>query len=254
MQAIILAAGRGRRLWPLTADNPKCLLPLHGRPLLAHQLDILERHGVDDALIVCSGGSARIRDLLAVRTGSLRPRCWYNPLATVSDNLLSLWTVRRALADDLILVNGDVVFHPELLAGLLAVGGPATLTVSRQTSYSEDDMRVRMYDGRVLRVGKDLPGPDTDATSVGVMRFTGPGAAGLRRSLEAVTERPQAYRAYFLEAVQWLVDQGLPVTAWECGSLPWVDVDTPEDLDRARALGGRLGMEGTVARTPGGPT
>jgi choline kinase len=252
MQAIILAAGRGRRLWPLTADSPKCLLPLHGRPLLAHQLDILEHHGVDDALIVCGGGSARIRDALAAWTGSLRPRCWYNPLATVSDNLLSLWTARRVLADDLILVNGDVVFHPDLLAGLLAVAGSGTLAVSRQTSYSEDDMKVQMRDGRVIRVGKDLPVPDADATSVGVMRFTGAGAAALRHSLESVVERPQACRGYFLEAVQWLVDEGLPVTAWDCGSLPWVDVDTPEDLDRVQTLGHRLGMANPVSQAAGG--
>lgn len=230
MQAIILAAGRGRRLWPFTTDLPKCLLPLDGRCILEQQLHALEQAGVSEALVVCGFGVQRVRETLAGRSGPLCLRLLYNPLCTVSDNLISLWTVRRQMADELILVNGDVVFHPDLLAGLLGTTETCCLVVSRKAAYDEDDMKVKLREGRVVRVGKHLAAKDTDAESVGMMRFSGAGVEGLRQALEEVTQEPQACRGYFLEAVQRLVDHGLPMTAWDCGELPWADIDTPEDL------------------------
>jgi choline kinase len=230
MQAIILAAGRGRRLWPFTVELPKCLLPLDGCCILEQQLNGLERAGVTEALLVCGFGVRRVREILVGRSGPLRVRLRFNPLCTITDNLISLWTVRGEMADDLILVNGDVVFHPDLLAGLLSMADSGCLVVSRKAAYDEDDMKVKLHEGRVVRVGKHLAKAETDAESVGMMRFAGSGVAALRQALEEVTQEPQACRGYFLEAVQRLVDRGLPMAAWDCGELPWADIDTPEDL------------------------
>ena len=69
-KAIILSAGQGRRLFPMTAETPKCLLPIQGKALIEWQLDALEACGVEQVTVVTGFGAAQVEDLLAKREGT----------------------------------------------------------------------------------------------------------------------------------------------------------------------------------------
>jgi NDP-sugar pyrophosphorylase family protein len=73
MKAIILAAGRGSRLLPLTETRPKCLLPVAGTTVLGLQLDTLEAGGIDEAVVVTGFMAGLVEAEVAARTG---PMCW----------------------------------------------------------------------------------------------------------------------------------------------------------------------------------
>lgn len=230
MKALILAAGRGRRLWPYTVDRPKCLLHLDGASILDHQLQQLEQIPVSEVVLICGFGIDKVRAAVATYSGHLCIKTLYNPFYAVSDNLISLWTARAEMDDDLLLLNGDGVFHPGIFQCLAAAEETCCLMVARKPAYDTDDMKVEIRQNRIVRIGKDLAPEETDAESIGAMRFSGEGVYRLRQALAEIVIEPQALRSYFLEVIQHLAASGHPPTYRETEGLPWADVDTPEDL------------------------
>lgn len=229
MKAIVLAAGQGRRLWPFTASHPKCLLPIGAGSILEQQLANLEGAGIREVVLVCGFGIERIRAALAAFRGNLAVKLSYNPFYAHADNLVSLWTVRAELDRDFLLLNGDNVFHPQILQHLLAAQECCCLMIRRKDSYDQDDMKLHVEGGRVRAIGKALPA--AHAESVGIMRFAGEGRRCLVEVLEEIVAAAgTASKLRYVAGVQRLIDLGHPVAGCEVGDLPWADVDTPEDL------------------------
>lgn len=234
MKALILAAGFGRRLWPLTAEKPKCLLELDGGTILEHQLRGLRRTKAEVAVIVCGFGVDQVRTCLCACKGELRVRILFNPFYALADNLMSLWTARDELDDDLVLLNGDAVFHPGVFELLDAVRSPCCLLLARRSRYDPDDMKVHVEGERVTAIGKELPVEFANAVSVGALRFSGEGARHLRRQLDESVLDPSALDSHFPAVVQRLVERGHAVDGRDIGDLAWADVDTPADLQYVR--------------------
>ena len=236
MKALILAAGRGKRLWPYTCDRPKCLLDIGGVTILEHQLANLQLAGVRRVVLVCGFGVDRIRRKLEECKLGLHVRLLYNPFFAVADNLVSLWAARADMDEDFLLLNGDNVFHPAVLDRLTASPAAATrLMIQYKSTYDEDDMKVVLEGEAVRRIGKSLPSAQVDAESIGIMQFCGAGVKQLLRTLEESVMEESALGGLFVEAIQSLVDKGQAVSVGDIGDLPWADVDTPEDLAYVRA-------------------
>ena len=236
MKALILAAGRGHRLWPFSAHCPKCLLALGCSTILEHQLDNLAAAGVTRAVVIAGHGYDRLRRVVTRCEGPLKVELLYNPHYLVADNLVSLWSARAEMHDEFLLVNGDNVFHPEILLCLAGATGDACLAVSRkEAAFDDDDAKVQLTGRRIERIGKDLPPDHSDAESIGIMRFGGPAVSALRHVLEQAAACQQARQGLFLNAIQMLIDTGLPVYSCDVGDLPWADVDTPDDLRHVRS-------------------
>lgn len=234
MKALILSAGRGRRLWPYTADAPKCLLPIGDSDILGHQLENLVEAGVTQVVLVSGHGLHRMRRRVSAVPEGITVRLLFNPFFSISDNLVSLWAARSEMDQGFVLLNGDNLLHPDILKPLLDAGGDCCLLVQRKGSFGTDDMKVQVTGNRVTRIGKSLPPYQTDAESVGIIHFSAAGAMHLRRALEEVLTQRAAMRRFFVDAIQHLIDLGLAVNWADTGGLPWIDVDTPEDLEFAQ--------------------
>ncbi|MBI2502042.1 MAG: phosphocholine cytidylyltransferase family protein [Candidatus Latescibacteria bacterium] len=229
MKAIVLAAGQGRRLWPFTANCPKCLLPIGAGSILEQQLTNLEGAGIREVVLVCGFGIERIRAVLGAFRGQLSVKLSYNPFYALADNLVSLWTVRAEMDRDFLLLNGDNVFHPQILQHLLAAQKCCCLMIRRKACYDQDDMKLHVEGGQIRAIGKALPA--AQAESVGIMRFAGEGRRCLMGVLEDLISRAgTTSKLRYVAGVQRLIDLGHPVAGLEVGELPWADVDTPEDL------------------------
>jgi len=119
MKAIILSAGQGRRLLPFTERMPKCIVPVAGRPLIAWQIDALQRCGVDDITVVVGYGASEVEKLLAEIYGSHNIKTLYNPFFDSSDNLVSCWVARIEMQEEFLILNGDTLFEAAVLERLL---------------------------------------------------------------------------------------------------------------------------------------
>lgn len=240
MIVVILAAGQGRRLLPLTHDLPKCLLPFAGRPLIAWQLDALALSGVVDEVVVVTGFAAAAveRTVKDLRPAGLAVSFVYNPFYTVTDNIVSCWIARDHFDGEIAILNGDVLFEPEIPRRLRAAAErPLTVAIDRKPAYDADDMKVQTDASGTLalRIGKTLPPPACDAESIGLVLLRGLGGPLFATALEMVMRQPGGVGRWFLSAVDELAGKGM-VGCFPVDGLGWTEVDYPADLARAEAV------------------
>lgn len=237
MRAIVLSAGQGKRLLPLTAEIPKCLLPVDGeRTVLELQLATLARCGIGRVCVVSGFGVDRVERFLAERPiAGLDVEVLFNPFFAVSDNLATCWVAREAMDRDFLLVNGDTLFEPPVLERLLAApGAPITVTIDHKPAYDDDDMKVSLDDeGRLLAIGKTLKPEVVHGESIGLLCFRGAGVDRFRNAVARAMRRSDALRCWYLSVVDTLAAEGGVGTASIRG-MWWREIDSPEDLEEVR--------------------
>jgi choline kinase len=237
VNAVILSAGRGSRLLPLTATRPKCLVPVGGKPILEWQLQTLAACGVARSSIVLGFGAEKVSHFLENEfLAAMDLRTVFNPLYDVADNLISCWTARAEMGSDFILLNGDTLFEPGVVQRLLASDpAPVTVAISRKSGYDEDDMKVSCHGSTLLRIGKDLSLQETNGESIGMLLFRQDGPELFRDALERSVRHRHAASQYYLSVINDLAARGLVKTASMVG-LQWTEVDFLSDLDDAARL------------------
>ncbi len=236
MKAIILSAGQGRRLMPMTAHTPKCALDIDGKSVVEWQIDTLLDGGIDSVTVVVGYGADTVRHVLDRRYPHKPVKTVYNPLFQIADNLVSCWAVRHEMTSDFILLNGDSLFEPQVLEHLLASPThPVTLAVNRKSSYDADDMKVRLSGSRLVRIGKRLPLDQVDAESMGMILFRGKGGEYFRTALEDAMRQPHAFEQWYLSVIDAMAPSGVIWTQSMQG-LEWAEIDDLDDLVHARAL------------------
>lgn len=239
MKAIILSAGQGRRLLPLTAEMPKCLLPVDGeRTGIDLQLAALAAVGVQQAIVMLGFGCDRVEHHLATHpVAGIEVETRYNPFFASSDNLITCWLASRDMDGEFLLLNGDTLFDADLL--VRALGSPAapiTVTIDRKHAYDADDMKVSLARGRRLRaIGKKLePALTVDGEAIGLIRFLGRGGRVFRDALEAAVRNPSTHRAWYLSVVNEIA-QSHRVETCSIEGAWWAEIDAPSDLAAVRA-------------------
>jgi choline kinase len=238
MRAIILSAGQGRRLRPLTANAPKCLLPVRGdEPVLEVQLRALAEAGVEEALVVTGFGASQVEAFAAKRAPSgIHVRTVFNPFFAVSDNLATCWLTRGQMQDEFIIVNGDTLFEPAVAKRLLASAeAPLTLVINEKPEYDDDDMKVSLKQGgRLVAIGKTLDPRIVDGESIGLMLFREDGANAFRETLDRMMREPDAVKRWYLSAVNELA-QSIRVATLAITGLWWGELDCAADLELLRS-------------------
>ncbi|MDT8448941.1 MAG: phosphocholine cytidylyltransferase family protein [Wenzhouxiangellaceae bacterium] len=234
MKAILLCAGQGRRLLPLTDDRPKCLVEVGGRTMLERQIRALAAIGIDEIVVATGFRAAQIDALLGGLDGSLPPiRTTLNPFFTCSDNLATCWLTRHEMTEPFVLINGDTLFEPAVAGTLLAEPDayPILVTVDRKPGYDEDDMKVVIEDDRVAAIGKQHF-DRIDAESIGMLRFNVEGARLFREELDRMMREPHGQARWYLSAIDVLA-RDRHVGYCDIRGLRWCEIDTPSDLAQA---------------------
>jgi choline kinase len=237
MKAIILGAGQGKRLLPLTAARPKCLLEVGGRPILEWQLQALAANGIGEAVVVTGFEAGTVEEFVARHpVPGIKVRLLHNPFFSVSDNLASLFVVRHELTGPFLILNGDTLFEPQVLATLLAgASHPITVTIDHKPGYDADDMKVQLDGSRVLAIGKTLTADRVHGEAIGMHLFAAEGAGPFLRSIEDAIRGANGLRLWYLSAVDRLARLGLVGSASIRG-LAWCEIDSLADLDNAQGF------------------
>ncbi|MBB4659298.1 sugar phosphate nucleotidyltransferase [Parvularcula dongshanensis] len=239
MKAIILSAGRGSRLLPLTAARPKCLLDVGGVTVVRHQIGALARAGVDDITVITGFLPHLVEEDVARHGTNADVRCQFNPFYQIADNLASCWMARGRMTSDFLLINGDTLFEDALLERVLSAPPAAvSVTVDKKAAYDEDDMKVTLRGTQLMGIGKTLNHSETDAESIGMLRFMGDGPRVFTDRLEAMMRSPEGVRSWFLKAIDGLAKSGITVETCSIEGCTWSELDTPEDYEAVRSLFG----------------
>jgi len=237
MKAIILSAGQGGRLLPLTETLPKCLLQLGDRTIIEHQITNLNACGISDIAVVTGFAAGAVESALQELSNSRSaPRCVFNPFFNVADNLASCWMARHEMTGPFILLNGDTLFEPAVCEKLLnAPPAPITLAIDRKSRYDSDDMKVRLDGTKLLEVGKTLEAENIDGESIGMMRFQQDGADRFVATLDQIMRTPNSLSWWYLKAIGILAEHDL-VETQSIEGLKWGEVDFLKDLEAVREL------------------
>jgi choline kinase len=239
MHAIILAAGRGSRLAQYNPDGlPKCLLEFGGKSLLSRHLDILYQLGVQRTDLVVGYEADRIIEHISGLRSRPDVAFHFNPRFELG-SVLSLWAAEETLnaGQPLILMDADVLYHPAILRKLVETEIENCYLLDRDFVPGDEPVKIAVRQGEMVEFRKKLP-PDLKydelGESVGFFRF-GPGcAAELARECARFDARGLA-DAPHEEALRNLLLAGPGEFGFEdVTGLPWIEIDFPEDVERAR--------------------
>ena len=238
VRIVILAAGQGKRLLPLTTEVPKALLDIGGKTLIERQIEAFAAKDLKDFTVVTGYGAARMEEALVKISQSLGVAIAtvFNPFYAVADNLASCWMARGVMTGDFIQVNGDNVFRSDLVEKLLAAPAvPVSVATNVKETYDSDDMKVILDRGRLTEIGKTLPVDTVNAEAIGFYVFRGAGSKAYVETLDHAMRDSQALKQWFPSAIGSLAKR-IEVRTIPINGLQWCEVDFPIDLQQARQL------------------
>ena len=228
MRGIILAAGRGARLNGGNGDMPKCLVTLGGETILSRNIRILRAAGIDEIVVIVGCAAATVRrscpDVTFVE----------NTRFAQTNSLYSLWLARHLLGEGFVVMNCDVLVHPQLVVDLLSARHEDGLLLAYrddETVYGDEEMKVQVRRGRVTDISKTMNPETADGENVGIAKFGVAGAAVLVEEMNALVAAGD-HKAWVPRAFKAFAERR-PLYAIGTRGFPWIEIDFPEDYRRA---------------------
>jgi choline kinase len=235
VKAIIIAAGTGTRLYPITKDIPKSLLDVgQGLTLLETQLHSLKECGIKNIFMIIGYRANQIESKLQEYSSDFNFEIVYNPFFESSNNLVSVWMARHHFTDEFITINGDDIFNASIIRNLMKSHHPITMVTDIKTHYDEDDMKIISADGLVKRVSKKIPVDEANGESVGIIKFSGSGPGIYYDMLESMVRKAENMDVFYLKAIQNIIDAGHKIHVSQCDPDDWGEIDFHPDLEMIR--------------------
>lgn len=236
MHAVILAAGMARRL-ATPGRPPKSLLEFGGRTLLQRHFDCLRALGIRDVTL-CVGYRREALEAAAACAPGMSVNCIHNP-DFEEGSVVSLWATRTALAAGraVILMDADVLYAPEILARLVQSAAPDCLLLDRDFRPGDEPVKVCLRGGRIVEFRKRLDPElryDDCGESIGFFKLSPASAAALAVRSEAYLAAGRREEPYEEPLRELLIDPRSAFGLEDVSGLPWIEIDFPEDIDRAR--------------------
>lgn len=229
MKSIILAAGIGRRLLPLTEDKPKCLLKVGSKSILEYQLQNLAKCKIQEIVIVTGHGLAEVKDACKTDVVFI-----HNEYYASTNNIYSLWLAKDQAKEGFILLNGDVFFHEKILKNLIASKYSDCLAIDNYKELGEEEMKVKINSGILYEINKTMPPSKSDGEYIGLAKFSSEGSKMLFNEIEKFINRSELGVWYENAFQEMMRHYALRCVSTE--GLPWIEIDDHSDLEKARSV------------------
>ena len=236
MKALILAAGVGKRLKPITDRIPKTLIRIEDKPILGHILTNVERCGIKDVVIVTGYRDRLIKKY--VGDGSrwgLNVLYCHNRWYKTTENILSVKLASdHLIGDEFVLINADDLFSPTILWRLMKAPGDIVLAVDGEGTVGSEEMKVSVdRNGRIVGVSKELDPDESFGEDIGIMKFSVEGGKAFFHAIDTIIQEKGPY-FYFQEALHYLTTKNYPITYVNVEDEPWLEIDDHFDLKWAK--------------------
>jgi NDP-sugar pyrophosphorylase family protein len=243
-RAIVLAAGMGNRLRPMTDLVPKPLLPVNGIAILENCLLVLDRAGLTEVTIVTGYRSASITGTFDRRFAGLALDYVVTDRFETTNNICSLWAARDHLDQDCLLIEGDVFFEDEVISRLIDCEAANVLAVDElgakvSGAVAQVDATSRVVDLQIAQPGDRLAA-DRFKKTLSVHKLSAPFLQeALLPEIRGTIGRGGVQEFYEL-ALGRVIRRGLAeVHAVSCNTARWIEIDDPVDYGTAQLMFGR---------------
>jgi choline kinase len=233
MKAILLGAGRGRRLGPHTVDCPKSLVPFAGRRLGDFALEAMAQAGIRDVVYVGGWQVEHVREQYPSLEYVVNER-WAE-----TNILASLFCAKEHMQDGFVSTYTDIVYPVDVVKRLREAPGDICIAIDTEwraryrerTQHPETDgEKVRASEGLILEISRTIDPAEAHGEFIGVARFTREGARALVAHHAAAELGP---KAYFIELLEHMIRAGVPMTHVDVSGGYW-EIDTEEDYRLAQ--------------------
>ncbi|MCK9152263.1 sugar phosphate nucleotidyltransferase [Methanobacterium alcaliphilum] len=234
MIAIILAAGTGTRLMPLTKDIPKPLLEIGDISLLERMMIICITHGVDEFVVVVGHKKQRVLDKVDylsnkydVKITTVENKEYAQTNTSCSVNLAT-----KNLDDDIMIINGDNVVDERIISGLLKMG-KTSLVIDNHKDLNEESFKLRIEDNEIREIGKGIPIGTASGEFIGISKVVRDDLRRFNSILEdLIAEDVQNY--YDLAYKDLSRDSSIDY--FYTNGLKWTEIDDKNDWEYAHDL------------------
>jgi choline kinase len=230
MQALILAAGVGKRLG---GEIPKPLLRVGGQTLIERLVGQLRHQGITQIMAVTGHRHHEVDKVIA----PFGVHSVFNSHYGHSDNLVSFLVGQEHIQERCLMAHADLILEHKILDGLMGHKGDIILPMDR-ASVNPESMKIKLVDGKVAALTKALPVEEARGESLPLMIFSTGALAELKKITADMAEGGQG-RSLIDEAVFRLIQTSLfDVQVYDVTGLKWMEIDTPADLAQAKRLFG----------------
>ncbi|HOJ50417.1 MAG TPA: phosphocholine cytidylyltransferase family protein [Spirochaetota bacterium] len=235
MKAVILAAGMATRLKPLTDETPKTLLEINGKPILYYMLNNLKMNGIYDIVIVTGFMREKIEDYVKNNFNDLKFEFVYNKDYNSTNNAYSL-LLTEDYVKEFILLDSDIVFHPEIIKKLLNFSKRPVLAIEKHECLDEEIKVLLDKQNRVLDISKTVDPKIAFGESIGIEVFDERAKSVLFDTLEKRIIKEGRVNEFYEASFKEMIDNGFNFYGIDTSEYPAIEIDFVEDLNEASKL------------------
>ncbi len=238
MKVVLLAAGIGSRIRPLTDNKPKALLDVAGFSILERMLTNVRNVGLKDVVIISGYLEEQLKTFVTSKFSDLNVKFVRNDVYSETNTGYSLLLSRGFVnGDDFVKFDADVIFEEEVLRKLINSHFETALCIDTNIHLDKEEVKVITdASGMVLQVGKKLDPKLCKGESIGIEKIGKEAGKLLFEELERLMKDKANWTEYYDDSYTTLVNKGIKFGAVNITGLKWVEIDTHEDYDRAKQL------------------
>lgn len=238
MKVILLAAGIGSRIRPLTDDRPKSLLEINGQSILERMLTNVRNVGLKDVIVITGYLEDQLKEFISTKFPDLNVTYKTNDVYEDTNTGYSLLLTKDFInGDSFIKFDADVVFEEEVLRKLKDSEFETALCIDTNIHLDKEEVKVITDEsGMVLEVGKKLDPTRCKGESIGIEKIGSEAGKMLFKELGRLMSDKANWKEYYDDSYTTLVNNGIKFGAVDITGLKWVEIDTHEDFDRAKSL------------------
>ncbi len=233
MKAILLAAGVGRRLSPLTDTTPKTLIRIGSLTVLERMLDSLISAGIKDICLVVGHLKDKIKLVVGQNYKGAAIRYIPNP-DYERGSILSIWAARNCFDDDILLMDSDVIFERAVLEKLAGSKNENCFLMDKNYTESGEEMKIAALDKKVVQIARRITREyDEIGEGIGFLKLSVKYRKEFLDVFKSAVARDKD--CDYENALDELVRR-IPVGFEEVTGLRWTEIDFEADIEKAKAL------------------
>jgi len=234
MKAIILAAGMGTRLHKVSGGMPKSMIVIGAKSIMHHQIESCQQVGINDFVIVLGYKMEELKNHILEKLNAENVAFIENPIYDKTNTLHSLYLASSHFDDDFIYFNADVLFQSDLLQKISGESKYSQLLLETKSCAEEEVKMIIDEDYKILEISKQLNIPDCAGEFIGIGKFKQDILPKFAECLQYGVDNGQSNN-YFEYAVD-LMARDVVLKAVSTEGIPCIEIDFPEDLERAREM------------------